>query len=125
MDKGRIDTFIRVAVTVIVTILLVVPIFVLSYIQVAGWKPDLVVLAFTLIFALSLAAFTKARRHELFGATAAYVFLILPSRPQKLTESTDRYCAVLVVFLGSPSFTFSSVGSNWSSGAVQNVTLSN
>ncbi|MCJ1245845.1 hypothetical protein MMC30_003049 [Trapelia coarctata] len=106
VDKSRIDTVIRVVMTVIVTILLMVPIFVLSYVQAAGWKRDLVIFAFTLIFALSLAAFTKARLHELFGATAAY-------------------CAVLVVFVNAPSLTFSTVGNNWSNGGLQNVTMSN
>jgi hypothetical protein len=44
-----------------------------------------VLMVFTLLFAGALSLLTKARRHELFAASAAY-------------------CAVLVVFIGSSNF---------------------
>jgi hypothetical protein len=44
-----------------------------------------VLMVFTLLFAAAMSLLTKARRHELFAATAAY-------------------CAVLVVFIGSSNF---------------------
>lgn len=44
-----------------------------------------VLMVFALLFAAALSMLTKARRHELFAASAAY-------------------CAVLVVFIGSTNF---------------------
>lgn len=44
-----------------------------------------VLMIFTLLFAAAMSLLTKARRHELFAASAAY-------------------CAVLVVFIGSTNF---------------------
>jgi hypothetical protein len=44
-----------------------------------------VLMVFTLLFAAAMSLLTKAKRHELFAAAAAY-------------------CAVLVVFVGSTNF---------------------
>ena len=69
-DKSRIDTFIRFVMTLFGAVLLMVPIFVLYIIQETGLAKDMVVLGFTLLFAVFLAVSTKAKRHELFAATA-------------------------------------------------------
>lgn len=69
-DKGRLDFFIRIVMTVVCSSLLMIPIVVLYYSQQAGFQRDLVVLGFTLLFAIFLSIFTQAKRHELFAATA-------------------------------------------------------
>lgn len=59
-----------------------------------------ILLVCTLLFSAVLSAFTRAKRHEILGAAAAYVDH--PNLTPILT-SADRgsYCAVLVVFLGN------------------------
>jgi uncharacterized membrane protein YhaH (DUF805 family) len=74
--------------TIIILILMILPIYILyhmvhdigtrhAYMTCLG-----ILLVFTLAFSSVLSLFTKARRHEIFAAAAAY-------------------CAVLVVFLGN------------------------
>ena len=65
-------------ITTIVLALLMVPIWLLYRFSVDGTiaeSPDTiaVVLVFTLVFSGTLSAFTKARRHEIVAASAAYV----------------------------------------------------
>ncbi|MCJ1378890.1 hypothetical protein MMC17_001989 [Xylographa soralifera] len=70
-DKSRLDFFIRLVMTIFSALLLMIPVFVLYVIQQStGFAKDVVVLVFTLVFAIFLALFTKAKRHELFAATA-------------------------------------------------------
>ncbi|MCJ1401912.1 hypothetical protein MMC11_005129 [Xylographa trunciseda] len=77
-DKSRLDFFIRLIMTIFSAILLMIPVFVLYAIeQSTGFAKDVVVLAFTLVFAVFLALLTKAKRHELFAATAGYVIVAL------------------------------------------------
>ena len=59
-----------------------------------------ILLVCTLLFSAVLSVFTRAKRHEILGAAAAYVDL--RSFTLMLTSSDRcRYCAVLVVFLGN------------------------
>lgn len=86
-DRDRISTCVTMIITTIVLALLMVPIWLLYRFSVDGTiaeSPDTiaVVLVFTLVFSGALSAFTKARRHEIVAASAAY-------------------CAILVVFLGN------------------------
>ncbi|MCJ1388727.1 hypothetical protein MMC18_001576 [Xylographa bjoerkii] len=70
-DKSRLDFFIRLIMTICSALLLMIPVFVLYVMQQStGFAKDIVVLVFTLVFAIFLALFTKAKRHELFAATA-------------------------------------------------------
>ncbi|KAL8850585.1 MAG: hypothetical protein Q9221_004455 [Calogaya cf. arnoldii] len=86
----RLDIFLRVVLTVLAAILLLVPVVILfelqptdaSQIRRKGGFQILTIFLFTLLFSASCSVCTKARRQEVFTATAAY-------------------CAVLVVFLGS------------------------
>lgn len=60
------------------------------------------IVGFTIVFALSIAFTTNARRAEIFGASAAWV----QSQPinhmcQMLMSEPGRYAAVLVVFMSS------------------------
>ncbi|KAL8785187.1 MAG: hypothetical protein Q9213_003534 [Squamulea squamosa] len=90
ISPRRLDIFLRIVLTIVAIILLLVPVVILFELQPAnatevrrkGWFQILTIFLFTLLFSASCSIFTKARRQEVFTATAAY-------------------CAVLVVFLGS------------------------
>jgi len=91
-SASRLDILLRVVLTVIAALLLLVPVFVLFRLQPTSKeefrrKSDyqiLTVFFFTLAFSASCSIFTKAKRQDVFTATAAY-------------------SAVLVVFLGNTS----------------------
>ncbi|KAI9729941.1 MAG: hypothetical protein M1834_006138 [Cirrosporium novae-zelandiae] len=71
--KSRIDVLVRLFICVIAVALLMAPVAVL-YIGELGNRDVLkiiVILLFTLIFCVALCVCTKAKRHEVFGATAA------------------------------------------------------
>ncbi|KAI4219945.1 MAG: hypothetical protein LQ349_008215 [Xanthoria aureola] len=86
----RLDVFLRVVLTILAAVLLLLPVVILfelqptkaSQIRRNGGFQILTIFLFTLLFSASCSIFTKARRQEVFTATAAY-------------------SAVLVVFLGS------------------------
>jgi hypothetical protein len=86
--RSRIDGLVVVIITLFILILLIVPIFVLYHLvdSVGTNRTDSIcigiLLVFTLAFSAVLSLFTRAKRHEILGAAAAY-------------------CAVLVVFLGN------------------------
>jgi hypothetical protein len=89
-SKNRIDALVTTIITLMILFLLIIPIYVLW--DLAGQLQDGktsasavtigVLLVFTLIFSAVLSLFTRARRHEILGAAAAY-------------------CAVLVVFISN------------------------
>lgn len=61
-----------------------------------------ILLVCTLLFSAVLSVFTRAKRHEILGAAAAYVSAHNRNRTFLLTYANrTRYCAVLVVFLGN------------------------
>ena len=92
LATDRLDVFVRIALTLVAAALLLSPVAVLFELQPTSraefrrkTKYQMVtVLLFTLLFSASCSIFTKARRQEVFAATAAY-------------------SAVLVVFLGNAS----------------------
>lgn len=49
-----------------------------------------IVLAMSVVFALSMALMTTAKTHEIFGATSTYVFIHLPIVIQVLISATQR-----------------------------------
>jgi hypothetical protein len=61
-----------------------------------------ILLVCTLLFSAVLSVFTRAKRHEILGAAAAYVS-VDDRELSLILNSADwsRYCAVLVVFLGN------------------------
>ncbi|KAM0797866.1 hypothetical protein BDR22DRAFT_427517 [Usnea florida] len=92
LSADRLDILLHIVLTIIATVLLLVPVFTLFRLQ-PTCRADirrksnyqlLTVFIFTLIFSASCCIFTNARRQEVLTATAAY-------------------CAVLVVFLGNTS----------------------
>ena len=70
-DKHRIDTFIRVFMAFLAVALLLAPVVVLFKNDSSGTVKIVVILVFTLVFSLALSMATKAKRAEVFGATAA------------------------------------------------------
>lgn len=70
-SKDRIDTFARILITIIAVALLMAPVVVLFNDEESGTVKIVVILAFTLGFSAALSVFTKAKRHEVFAATAA------------------------------------------------------
>ncbi|OJD35114.1 uncharacterized protein BKCO1_19000140 [Diplodia corticola] len=94
-DAKRVETFVAVIITFIIFILLVLPVVLMYELTSIGDRPSTfraigVLVVFTLLFSAAMSLLTKAKRHELFGASAAY-------------------CAVLVVFISN--FNGSSDGS--------------
>ena len=92
LSTQRLDIFLQIVLTIIATVLLLAPVFTLFRLQPTTQAEFhtksnyqiLTVFVFTLVFSASCSIFTKAKRQEVFTATAAY-------------------CAVLVVFLGNTS----------------------
>ena len=92
VDYKRMDILLRIILTVLASSLLLIPVSILFELQPS--KPSevrrnsnyqiLTIFLFTLVFAASITIFTRARRQEVFQATAAY-------------------SAVLVIFLGNTS----------------------
>lgn len=70
-DKRRIDTFIRLVITLLAVALLLAPVVLLFREQDSGTVKIMVILVFTLCFSLALSLATRARRAEVFAATAA------------------------------------------------------
>ncbi|KAL8729573.1 MAG: hypothetical protein Q9166_004653 [cf. Caloplaca sp. 2 TL-2023] len=81
-SKYRVDVLARLILTIVAVVLLMVPTAVLFLVKEHGVLKIMLIMIFTLLFSAALSVFTKAKRHEMFAATAAY-------------------CAVLVVFLGN------------------------
>ena len=87
------DVLIRTVLTIALSVELLVPLLVLnaeqlnnpSQAQKTGYYQIAIIFGSTLLFSASCSLFTRAKRHEVFAATAAY-------------------CAVLVVFLGNSSY---------------------
>ena len=92
LSPARLDVFLRIILTILAAALLLIPVLILfkhqptspAQVQQSGTVQILTIFAFTLLFSASCAIVTKAKRQEVFTATAAY-------------------CAVLVVFLGNTS----------------------
>ncbi|KAF7508635.1 hypothetical protein GJ744_009027 [Endocarpon pusillum] len=81
-SKRRIDFLVRVILALVTVILLLVPTALLFLVPGSNRLKIMTILLFTLLFSTALMVFTKAKRHEMVAASAAY-------------------CAVLVVFLGN------------------------
>ena len=86
--RGRIERLAMLIVLLMILVLLVVPIYILNHLTENDRNPHAnsqcvgVLLVFTLAFSACISLFTRAGRHEILAASAAY-------------------CAVLVVFIGN------------------------
>jgi hypothetical protein len=112
--RERIDLCASAIITVMILGLLIVPIYLLyNVVKDKAGNLDAhstgicigVLLVSTLLFSAVLSLFTRAKRHEILGAAAAYVlnslFLCYYISDFQETLTNARYCAVLVVFLGN------------------------
>ncbi|KAI8932735.1 hypothetical protein NX059_010226 [Plenodomus lindquistii] len=86
----RVSKLVNFIITLVIFCLLAAPVLSMYHLSTLKTHEAIfaaigVLMVFTLLFAAAMAALTKARRHELFAASAAY-------------------CAVLVVFIGSTGF---------------------
>jgi hypothetical protein len=87
-SRSRIEAVATTVILVLIVALLIVPIYILYHIMMthqvgkSGLACFGILLVSTLLFSAQLLIFTKAKRHEILAAAAAY-------------------CAVLVVFLGN------------------------
>ena len=70
-SKYRIDVVVRLTLTVIAVVLLMAPTTVLFLMPGHGILKIILIMLFTLLFSAAMSVFTKARRHEMFAATAA------------------------------------------------------
>ncbi|CAN9467260.1 unnamed protein product [Alternaria alternata] len=87
---SRVSTLVNLCITVALFLLLVAPVLAMYRLSTIKTTECVfaaigVLMVFTLLFAAAMSLLTKAKRHELFAAAAAY-------------------CAVLVVFVGSTNF---------------------
>lgn len=86
--RGRVDVLVGLIITGIIFVLLVLPVVAMYRLTTLGASSNPtfsaigVLVVFTLLFSAAMSLLTKARRHELFAASAAY-------------------CAVLVVFISN------------------------
>ena len=88
LKRSRVNALIGFIITGIILILLVLPVLVMYRLTAldakypATFKSIAVLVSFTLLFSIAMFLITKAPRHDLFAASAAY-------------------CAVLMVFVGN------------------------
>ncbi|KAI4249155.1 MAG: hypothetical protein L6R40_000613 [Gallowayella cf. fulva] len=67
----RVDVLARLILTIVAVVLLMVPTAVLFLVQEHGILKIMLIMIFTMLFSAALSVFTKAKRHEMFAATAA------------------------------------------------------
>ena len=68
---------VRLTLTFIAVVLLMAPTTVLFIVPGHPTLKIVLIMLFTLLFSAAMSVFTKARRHEMFAATAAYVFALI------------------------------------------------
>ncbi|KAF2815129.1 uncharacterized protein BDZ99DRAFT_378427 [Mytilinidion resinicola] len=86
-SSSRVDKFVGILITFVIFVLLVLPIMAMYRLTTPSSPRSVVdavgvLIVFTLLFSAAMSMLTKAARHELFAASAAY-------------------CAILVVFIGN------------------------
>jgi hypothetical protein len=95
-NAPHISILARALATFLATLILTAPVVGLYLVKKLSTRLWIVAIC-TAIFSAVISSFTHSRIFEIFSATAAYV--ILGFFCQQLTQ--DRYCAVLVVFVGN------------------------
>ena len=79
---ARVDTLVGIIITIIIFVLLVLPVVAMYQLSDFGVHASAFVaigllIIFTLLFGMSMSILTKARRHELFAASAAYAGVLV------------------------------------------------
>lgn len=70
-SKKRVDLLVRLILTIFTVVLLMAPTAVLFLVPEHAVVKLVVIVIFTMLFSAALGVFTKAKRHEMFAATAA------------------------------------------------------
>lgn len=70
-SKKRVDLLVRLILTIVTVLLLMAPTAVLFLVPEHAVVKLVVIVVSTLLFSAALGVFTKAKRHEMFAATAA------------------------------------------------------
>ncbi|KAL8696950.1 MAG: hypothetical protein Q9224_002532 [Gallowayella concinna] len=70
-SKKRVDILARLILTIVSVVLLMAPTAVLFLVKEHAVLKIMLIMIFTLLFSAALSVFTKAKRHEMFAATAA------------------------------------------------------
>ncbi|KAL8804775.1 MAG: hypothetical protein Q9182_002367 [Xanthomendoza sp. 2 TL-2023] len=70
-SKYRVDFLARLVLTIVAVVLLMVPTAVLFLVQKHAVLKIMLILVFTMLFSAALSLTTKAKRHEMFAASAA------------------------------------------------------
>ena len=70
-SKARISILVRLLICLLAVVLLMVPVVLLLLVPSLNPIKIIVIVLFTLFFSVVLSVCTRARRHEVFGATAA------------------------------------------------------
>ena len=70
-SNRRIDLLVRITFSLVAVLLLLVPTAILFLVPQSNTIRLVTILLFTLLFSGALMIFTNAKRHEMFGATAA------------------------------------------------------
>lgn len=70
-SKKRVDILVRLVLTIVTVALLMAPTAILFLVPEHAVVKLVVIVFFTLLFSVTLGVFTKAKRHEMFAATAA------------------------------------------------------
>jgi hypothetical protein len=81
-SSSRIDTLIGILITIIIFVLLVLPVVAMYRLSAIGDRTSTfdavgVLVVFTLLFSAAMSLVTKAARHELFAASAAYCAILV------------------------------------------------
>jgi Cu/Ag efflux pump CusA len=106
-SRGAIDVVASLVLTAMVLALLIIPVYILWHLTraIQSGKDTAIVmgilLVFTLIFSGALSLLTRAQRHEILASAAAYVISKLILFDSERLTKGDRYCAILVVFIGN------------------------
>ena len=70
-SKGRINILVRLVICLLAVVLLMVPVVLLLLVPSLSSIKIMVIVLFTMFFSVVLSVCTRAKRHEVFGATAA------------------------------------------------------
>jgi hypothetical protein len=106
-SRARIDFVVTVIITGMILALLIVPVYILWNLtrEIQSSRTVAIIIAVllvsTLIFSGVLSLFTRAKRHEVLASAAAYAVLLSTFKRVSTDKNWDRYCAVLVVFIGN------------------------
>jgi len=72
-SNSRTNTVVKGLVALVSTLLLIIPVVLLYFLDVPGGVKVGIILIFMVTFSVAMSTMTKAKRHEIFAAAAAYV----------------------------------------------------